>query len=373
VAVLAPLLLAGILELIHYSNPRDYIFLYLGIVAALGVASGVWPAYVAAAVSFLVVDYLFVRPVHTLSIASTDDVVNLLVFFGAATVVGSVGSRRRAAQLRAEALAAELQDANLELGRLNEEQAEAARVALQLARTEQQVTVLEETDRLRTELLANVSHELRTPLATILVTSTRLLDQAALAEHMRDDVGIVAAQARRLRRLVSDMLDMTRITGRAIDLHPADVDLGDALTAARDRLRVQSPSREVDVDITPGTPEVVADWDRLGQVLDNLLANADRHAPAVAPISVRAMATGDDRVEIHVVDGGPGVPDALRDRVFERFVRGTGPADREVGTGLGLAIVRGLVDAQGGAVRLEPAAPGEGAHFTIMLPAAGRA
>jgi two-component system sensor histidine kinase KdpD len=160
--------------LVNFSNQiqRDYVFIYLGLVAVVGVFRGLWPALVCAAFSFLLVDYFFVPPVGTLTIADEQEIVNLVAFLATAGLVGWLGSRRRTAQLHAEALARQLQDANSELIRLNKEQAEAATAALRLARSEQQIKALQESDRLRRELLANVSHELRTPLGTILTEST---------------------------------------------------------------------------------------------------------------------------------------------------------------------------------------------------------
>jgi two-component system sensor histidine kinase KdpD len=327
------------------------------------VASGIGPALVSAALSFALVDYLFVPPAHTLSIANTEDVVNLLVFFGAAGLVGTLGSRRRNAQLRSQALAAELQRANIDLARLNREQAEAAEVAARLAERDRQVQVLEETDRVRHEFFANVSHELRTPLGGILTGATAVLRRDDLPAPLRGELEEVAAASRRLARLVSDMLDMARIEGGAIDLQLDNVDMGEAVEAAVARLRLVSPRRRVEVRIAPGTPEVRADWERLGQVIDNLLANADHFAPPGTAVTVSAERDDDD-VVVRVIDNGPGVPADLRDRIFERFVRGTG------GTGLGLPIVRGLITAQGGTVWLEEPAPGEGGRFAFRLPSA---
>jgi K+-sensing histidine kinase KdpD len=353
------LLLAGV----SFNNPRDYAFLYLSIVAVLGVASGIGPALVSAALSFALVDYLFVPPTHTLSIANSEDVVNLLVFFGAAGLVGTLGSRRRNAQLRSQALATELQRANLDLARLNREQAEAAEVATRLAERDRQVQVLEETDQARHEFFANISHELRTPLGGILTGATAVLRRDDLPAPLRDELEEVAAASRRLARLVSDMLDMARIEGGAIDLQLDDVDVRDALDAAIARLRLVSPQRRVEVHVAAGTPEVRADWERLGQVIDNLLANADHFAPRGTAVTVSAEPDGDGAI-VRVIDTGAGVPAELRQRIFERFVRGSG------GTGLGLPIVRGLVTAQGGKVWLEEPAPGEGGRFAFSLPRA---
>jgi K+-sensing histidine kinase KdpD len=362
-ALAAPAVLTLVLVGVSFNNPRDYVFLYLSIVAVLGVASGIGPALVSAALSFALVDYLFVPPTHTLSIANNEDVVNLVVFFGAAGLVGTLGSRRRNAQLRSQALAAELQRANIDLARLNREQAEAAEVAARLAERDRQVQLLEETDQVRHEFFANVSHELRTPLGGILTGATAVLRRDDLPAALRDELEEVAAASRRLARLVSDMLDMARIEGGAIDLQLDSVDLSDALDAAAARLRLVNPQRTVEVRIATGTPEVRADWDRLGQVIDNLLANADHFAPPGTAVTVSTEPDHGGAV-VRVVDAGPGVPAELRDRIFERFVRGTG------GTGLGLPIVRGLVTAQGGRVWLEEPGPAGGGRFAFSLPRA---
>jgi K+-sensing histidine kinase KdpD len=362
-ALAAPAVLTLVLVGVSFNNPRDYVFLYLSIVAVLGVASGIGPALVSAALSFALVDYLFVPPTHTLSIANNEDVVNLVVFFGAAGLVGTLGSRRRNAQLRSQALAAELQRANIDLARLNREQAEAAEVAARLAERDRQVQLLEETDQVRHEFFANVSHELRTPLGGILTGATAVLRRDDLPAALRDELEEVASASRRLARLVSDMLDMARIEGGAIDLQLDSVDLSDALDAAAARLRLVNPQRTVEVRIATGTPEVRADWDRLGQVIDNLLANADHFAPPGTAVTVSTEPDHGGAV-VRVVDAGPGVPAELRDRIFERFVRGTG------GTGLGLPIVRGLVTAQGGRVWLEEPGPAGGGRFAFSLPRA---
>ena len=347
------------------SRPRDYVFVYLAWVAMTAVLGGLWPALLAAAASFLLVDYYFLPPVRELTLADEFDLLDLVVLVGTALLVGGLVSRRRRAQRRAVALAGELSLANAELQRLNREQAEAARVALELERTQRQVRVLEETDRMRQELLANVSHELRTPLSSILTGSTALLDRSDLAPA-RDELGSIAGEARRLGRLVGDMLEMARIEGGALELHTEAVDVAEAVEAAVDRLHRHSPERPVRWDAGAAARVLVlADWDRLAQILDNLVGNADRHAPPDTPLRID-VAGVDGAVEIGVADSGPGVPAELRERIFDRFVRG---GDGAPGTGLGLAIVRALVEAQGGRVWLEEP-PDGGARFAFSLPAA---
>jgi two-component system sensor histidine kinase KdpD len=357
--------------LVNFSNQiqRDYVFIYLGLVAVVGVFRGLWPALVCAAFSFLLVDYFFVPPVGTLTIADEQEIVNLVAFLAMAGLVGWLGSRRRTAQLHAEALARQLQDANSELIRLNKEQAEAAIAALRLARSEQQIKALQESDRLRRELLANVSHELRTPLGTILTESTDGASRTQ-ADVMRS-LQTIAAEARRLKALVDDMLDMTVIESGALELDLVPTDLADAIEAAVERLHRASPNREVVSDAGSAHVEVIADWKRVGQVFDNLLSNADRFAPADTPITVTAGHEEPGLVTVRVIDRGPGVPAEMRERIFERFFRGDGNGTVG-GTGLGLAIVKGLVEAHAGTVAVEDGTR-PGATFRFTLPEAPNA
>jgi K+-sensing histidine kinase KdpD len=376
-AIGGPVAITALLSIFGAATARDYVFIYVALVAVLGTLSGLRPALVGAALSFLLVDYFFVPPLHTLTIADPSDVVDLVVFVAVAGAAGGVGSGRRHAQIEAERLAAELRRTNTEMERLEREQAEAAAVAVRLAQAQQQVRVLEASDRLRTDLLANVSHELRTPLASILTGATDLLGRPHLAAPVRTEVEAIISEARRLERLVSDLLDMARIEAHAVTLDAVEIDLGDAVGAAAGRLRLASPGRPVEVSLPPDGLEVLADWDRLGQILDNLLQNADRHAPPGTPITVEATPGKRAMVVVRVIDRGPGVPEEQRERIFERFVRGIddgqpeGEAGRpaQSGTGLGLAIVRGLVEAHAGRVWIEDPERGEGARFAFTLPA----
>src|SRR5690348_9079842 len=228
VALAGPAVITSALFNLSHQSQRDYVFFYLALVAVVGVFSGLWSALACAVISFLLVDYFFVPPVYTFTIADEQDIVNLAAFLATAGVVGLLASRRRNAQLQAEALARQLQQANTELVRLNKEQAAAAQAALRLARSEQQFNALQETDRLRRELLANVSHELRTPLGTILTEST---DPSNLRTAQEKDEALrtIAAEARRLNALVADMLDVTTIEGGALVLDLAPVDMADAI------------------------------------------------------------------------------------------------------------------------------------------------
>jgi K+-sensing histidine kinase KdpD len=335
-------------------------------VAIIAVTFGLWPSLVSALASFTLIDYFFVPPYYTLTISGEQDIVNLVVLLGAAGLVGGLGSLRRSAQIRTGALARQLQAANRDLERLNRDQSEAASIALRLAVTEQQVRALEESDRARREFLANVSHDLRTPISTILTGSTALIDDPTISPEARSTLESVAAEARRLNAVVADMLDMARIEGDALDLQLEPVDLNLAFGSAAERLRRVSPQREVILPTDQNGSLVLADWARLGQVLDNLLSNADRAAPVGTAIVVEVSPDREHGLGVvRVRDQGPGIPKDLGARVFERFVRGEGDGG---GTGLGLAIAKGLVEAQAGRIWLDDV--GDGATIAFSLPLA---
>ena len=362
-AVILPLLLTAILLQTH-SSQREYVFIYMGVVAVIAVARGLWPALLAAAVSFLLVDYYFVPPMHTLTVADEQDLVNLAIFFGTAGVVGFTAGRRRQAQIRAQALAGELRNVNAELVRLNRDQAAAAQAAVRLARTEQQVQLLQQAEQDLRDLLATLSHELRTPIGTILTDSTNMLRTQDMNASVRYRIEGIATEARRLNRLLADMLSLGRIESGALHLTLEPVQVGDAVAAAAERLKRTAPDRTVTWDKQEAGVSALADWDSLGQIFDNLLDNANRFAPPGTPISVRVSQEDPGQVTIRVLDHGPGVPAAMRDRLFNRFVKG--PSDDGDGSGLGLAITRGLVEAHAGSIALEDGQPGETTfRFTI--------
>ncbi len=364
-AVVLPVLLTASLS--HVTLPREYAYLYMAIVAVIAVARGLLPALLAAAVSFLLVDYFFVAPVHTLTIADETDLVNLALFFGTAGVIGYLAGRRRQAHLKAERLAAELRSTNAELIRLNREQAQAAQAAVRLARTEQQVQLLQQGEQDLRDLLATISHELRTPITTILTDSTNMLRTQEMNVSVRRRIEAIADEARRLNRLLADMLNITRIESGALRLTLEPLQLGDAIAASAERLKRTAPDRQVDWDPQQAAVSVLADWDSLGQILDNLLDNANRYAPPGTPISVSVTQEEPGRATVRVTDQGPGVPPEMRDRLFTRFVHGT--SERDSGTGLGLAIARGLVEAHAGSIALEDGQSGR-TTFRFTIPKA---
>lgn len=224
---------------------------------------------------------------------------------------------------------------------------------------------LHELDRVRSLFLSVVSHDLRSPNAAIQAGVDLLLTERTgpLTPKQRHALDLVRRNAVRQARLVSDLLDVATIEAGALVLRKQDVAL-DALTdATLEELAPLALERGLALERELAPIAVHGDEGRLAQALANLIANAVKFA--TSKVVVR-LAMEDDAARVTVEDDGPGIPDALVDTLFDRFVRGEGP---RAGSGLGLSIVRGIVDGHGGLVRAENRREG-GARFVMTLPTA---
>ena len=220
-------------------------------------------------------------------------------------------------------------------------------------------------DRMRTALLAAVSHDLRTPLASAkaAVTSLRSRDVDWGAEDHDELLATADESLDQLTHLVDNLLDMSRLQAGALSLFPRPVALEEIVSRALDNL--DPAARGITVDIPESLPEINVDPAILERVIVNLTENALRYAPAATPPLLTASALA-DRVELRVVDRGPGIPEQDRDRMFVPFQR-LGDTDNTTGVGLGLALSRGLTEAMGGTLTAEDT-PGGGLTMTISVP-----
>ncbi|MCC6555089.1 MAG: HAMP domain-containing protein [Polyangiaceae bacterium] len=232
------------------------------------------------------------------------------------------------------------------------------------------VTELRRLEQLRRDFVVNASHELRTPVASIHASSETLLGGALCdPEAARDFVEVIDRNAARLRRLVEELLDLSRIEAGARPLAPATLDAAAQAEAVAALLRARAEARRTSlaVDVPAGTL-VEADAVALEQVLTNLVENAIVHTPEGSRVVLRGRAA-ERRVVLEVEDDGPGVPAQHQARIFERFYRvDPGRSRASGGTGLGLSIVRHLVEAMRGEIALV-SGPRGGALFRITLPA----
>jgi signal transduction histidine kinase len=213
------------------------------------------------------------------------------------------------------------------------------------------------------EFVADASHELRTPLTSILANLELL--ESELDGERREMAESALRSSRRMRRLVADLLLLARAdAGREVPAAP--VDLSGVAREAADEAGALSSDHPVSLDL-PGPVTVSGVADDLHRLAGNLVENALLHTPPGTPITVSVRREGDAAL-LEVADRGPGVPEQLRARVFERFASGAGDGSASRGSGLGLAIVKAVADAHGGRVELSDA-DGGGARFTVTLPA----
>ena len=238
--------------------------------------------------------------------------------------------------------------------------------------TIQDMTPLEELERLRAEFLGMVSHELRTPLAAVkgsvdtLLESASDLDSAEMTQFFR----IIRDQSENMRYLISDLLDVARIETGALPVSPEPVEAASLVDEARSRFQSGGGRSNLVIDLPPDLPRVMADRRRIVQALSNLLSNAAHHSNELSPIRVAAVRDG-VHVAFSVADDGVGVPAERLPHLFRKFSRLDGEErGREIaGSGLGLAICKGIVETHGGCIRAESDRLGLGSRFTFTVPA----
>ena len=237
--------------------------------------------------------------------------------------------------------------------------------------TIQDITPLEELERLRAEFLGMVSHELRGPLTSIkgsAATALRAsvpLDPAETRQFFR----IIEEQADHMRDLISNLLDLTRIEAGTLSIAPEQTDVAILIDQARNAFLSGGYRNSIEVDLAPDLPPVRSDTQRIVQVLHNLLTNASKFSHEWSPI--RVTATPEDLyVAVSITDGGRGISADRLPHLFRKFSRidGDDRDERAGGYGLGLAICKGIVEAHGGRIWAESDGHGRGTRFTFTIP-----
>ncbi|MFD7229803.1 ATP-binding protein [Streptomyces sp. NPDC059881] len=427
--LLLPVLLTFLLDRARGTfNLTSEALLFLVTVMGVACIGGVVSALVAALTASLLLNYWFIPPIGEFTFNDPDNVLALGVFAVvagtvAATVDRSLKLSRRAARATAEAetlsslagsivrgddaipalLTRTQETFGMDSAELVEEQVDdpaatqvsvgpglflllrgrtlpaserrvlaafAAHVAAaveraRLAEAAAAIEPVRAADRMRTALLAAVSHDLRTPLAAgwAAVGSLRSPD-VDFTDEERDELLATADESMaRLGRLIDNLLDMSRLQAGALTLSLCATPLEEVVPSALDSLPPDTP-----LPVILGleeTPPVLADPPLLERVIANLVSNAARYAPPEHPVLVTASALA-GRVEVRVVDRGPGLPPTDRERIFEPFQR-LGDNDNTTGVGLGLALARGLTEAMGGTLTPEDT-PGGGLTMVVSMP-----
>ena len=237
-------------------------------------------------------------------------------------------------------------------------------------RAEEQAEALREIADLKTELVAMVSHELRTPLTSIVSFADLMLEKnhPPSDTERREFVGIIDRNAKRLIRLVDDLLLLGQLESGVTTIEPSTCRAEELIdwAVASAAQRATAAGVSITTAVTPG-PALHADQGRLGQVLDNLVANAIKFSDSGDSVELGATHDTDHGWIFSVVDDGPGIPEAEQAQLFESFFRGARTAQTTPGTGLGLAISKAIVDLHGGTISVE-SAEGAGSRFEFTIP-----
>jgi two-component system, OmpR family, sensor histidine kinase KdpD len=334
--VLAPLLTVLLATLRGQLNPVADVLAFVIAVIAVGLLGGLAPAVFEAIIGSLLISFHFLPPLRTFPIAVADNAGVLSVLMAAAVVVGLLADKvvRHAGQAAAAIAAAE---------------------------------PIAEADRMRTALLAAVGHDLRTPLAAAkaAVSCLRCRDMQLTAEDQGELLATADESLDLLTYLVASLLDVSRLHAGALPVFPRPADLGEIVVRSLDAIGPQAQAARVSVPRE--LPQVMVDPVIMERVIANVTANALRYSPGGLPPLLTACAHA-DRVELRVIDHGPGVPEADRDRIFLPFQR-LGGIDSAIGVGLGLTVSRGLTEAMRGTLAPEET-PGGGLTMAISVPVA---
>jgi signal transduction histidine kinase/ActR/RegA family two-component response regulator len=255
---------------------------------------------------------------------------------------------------------------------LAEALANQAAVAIDNARLYRQAEIAraeaEGANRTKDEFLAMLGHELRNPLAPMVTA----LELTRRREGASPELQVIERQVQHLRRLIDDLLDVSRITRGKLELHPQVFELCEAVAEGLELARPLLEERQhiLKVECPEQGLPVHADRERLAQIVCNLLSNAARYTPAAGHIALGAERE-DGTIVLRVRDDGIGIEPELRQRIFEPFSQGKQTLDRSGGgLGLGLAIVKSLAETHGGSVSAHSDGPGHGSEFEVRLPAA---
>ena len=332
VAVAATLVVVGLLQSTIVDLPAA-ILLYLVPIVLAASRWGRGPAITAVIASILAHDLLYVDPRGTFSVARADEALELVLLLFVALVTAQLadGARRG-------------------------------------AETAREVAIARRSDELKTALLRAVTHNLRTPLASIKagLSGLRQPDATFADEDRAELLGEMEEEADRLDRLVTNLLDASRLEagGVIVNRHPQD--MAELISAVVDRTQSRLAGRRVTLEISDELPPVSCDYTQIDQVVANLLENAMIHTPPGTSVVARAQREN-GAVRVEILDTGPGIPSADRERLFRPFERGR---TRASGTGLGLTIARGFVEAHGGKLWLEDRGNQGGSRFVFTLPLA---
>jgi K+-sensing histidine kinase KdpD len=324
---LVALITVGLAVASMFASVEHVTSIYLIPVLVAAIRGGVAPAVGVALVGVGAAAFFLYPPLFDFRVASTVQIVDLLLFIFVAVVTGRLATSARQAKLR------------------------------------------EQADTLREALIGSVSHELRTPLASILGSASVLAQAPKIAEDARLSplAQGLREEAERLNEHIQNLLDATRISSQGVQPRTEWIDPGDVVNAAVERKRRLLAAHPLKVTVADDLPLIDIDATLLDKALGQLIENAVKYSPPAAPIEIKATQAGRS-IAITVRDEGAGLTAEERERIWERFYRSPRHSENVSGSGLGLWIARALVVGCGGRIEAHSAGAGRGTTFVLDLP-----
>lgn len=341
----------GLEQLADHVNSTTVALAFLLIVLSSATFFGRNPALLASFAAMLCFNYFFLPPYYTWTISEPQNLVAWAAFTLTAIIAGELSAfaRRRARESK----------------RLFEE--------LQASfKTATEAEALRQSEKLKSALLDAVTHDLRTPLTSIKASVTTLLESEGghrtielNSEGRTEFLSIINEETDRLNGFVEGIVQLARIEAGSGKSSKALANVEEIITIALDRTEALIADHKLEVELQKELPLIIVDARAIAEVVYNLVENAAKYSSPGSKITITAESHG-NAVLISIVDEGIGIPEDMRDRVFEKFVRLD--SDRPDSLGLGLAIARGIVEAQGGKIEIKPGMNEVGTKMTLSLP-----
>jgi K+-sensing histidine kinase KdpD len=315
------------------------------------------PALIASIVAVLSFNFFFLPPYYTLAVSHTENWVALAAFLITALVAGQLSSYARRRADESEARRREIEQLYSELTTAFEQASQAE--------------ALRQSDQLKSALLDAVTHDLRTPLTSIKASATTLMEEDIELddESRRELLEIIDEETDRLNKFIGGMVDIAKVDAGKLELRKSPTSVSDLIMNVLDRAGGRPSGHELIIDVAPELPPIRVDGHSVEEVLYAVLDNAAKYSANGSKIRVSAE-RHEETVEISVEDQGRGVPEELRDRIFEKFYR---IHDSDIhttasGMGLGLAIARGISESQGLNLTVDDAPEPFRTRFRLSIP-----
>jgi K+-sensing histidine kinase KdpD len=333
---------------------------------------GSLPALVASVLAMLCFNFFFLPPFGTFTIAAPDNWIALAAFLITAITAGQLSARAKRRAEEAEERGRVAKEREREIEDLYVELRDAFERA-------SQAEALRRSEKLKSALLDAVTHDLRTPLTSIIASVSILLEDRGSEDNERPEekeqralLKVIDQEANRLDHFVEGLVDLAQIEAGEITLRRNWGAVDEIIEAAVTRADSLTDQHQVEVIMEEELPSVKVNAKSISEVIYTLLDNASKYSPPGTNIIVEASRTLDEMVQITVEDEGIGVPERLRERVFDKFFRVVGNGvvrpNRAHGVGMGLAIARGIVEAHGGCIWIMSGAGGAGTRVTFTVP-----